>query len=323
LTPSSTYDSESVCDPSLVQFHGVYFLYHTCISNTAPDGYQNNRICVAMADSPAGPFYKYPTPVVEDLSCSPTNTDTYCVGQPSAVVYNDLVYLFYTNVNATNLPGPNPGYIYLSISKDGINFQDANNNHPVFLQRDVDVKYERSSDLFFMVQGDVGDFHISWSTSPDGINWLPYNLSRTIVTNPQLPSGGSNNNAGIAGTADGSFSGMTFVSYGSSYQVGWGDWHLYRTDIIINPVENNCSDCVQTSCDLACSQTLKVNAEGFCAVPGSTDGGDCCSCSVPFPAQDCSACADGCVAACVGAGHNTGICGIPGSVNPSLCCACF
>jgi hypothetical protein len=33
----------------------------------------------------------------------------------------------------------------------------------------------------------------------DGIKWLPYNLSRTIETNPSLPSGGSNNNPGLAG----------------------------------------------------------------------------------------------------------------------------
>jgi len=323
LQPSNKYDTESVCDPSLVKFHGVYFLYHTCISNNSPDGYQNNRICVAMADSIQGPYAKYEEAVVQDLSCSPTDISLYCIGQPSAVVYNDMVYLFFSFVNASNLPGPNPGYIYLAVSPDGVNFKWANNANPVFLQRDVDVKYERSSNMFFLVQGDVGDTHITWSVSPNGINWMPYNLSHTLATNPQLPSGGSNNNPGLAGLPDGSFSGMTFASFGSSYQVGWGDWHLYRTNIIVNPVQNNCSACVATSCDLGCSGALKVTAEGYCAMPGSTNGGDCCSCSVPIPVPDCSGCASGCVAACMGAGFNTGICGAPGSVDPAACCSCF
>lgn len=57
-----------------------------------------------------GPYQKLGTPVVQDIKCSPTDTNIYCVGQPSAVVFNDLVYLFFTEVDKPNMPGPNPGY---------------------------------------------------------------------------------------------------------------------------------------------------------------------------------------------------------------------
>ena len=32
LAPSNAYNANSVCDPSVVEFHGVYYMYHTCIN---------------------------------------------------------------------------------------------------------------------------------------------------------------------------------------------------------------------------------------------------------------------------------------------------
>lgn len=49
LTTSNLYNYNSVCDPSVVRFRGVYYMYHTCINTVnPPDGYKNNR-CVARA----------------------------------------------------------------------------------------------------------------------------------------------------------------------------------------------------------------------------------------------------------------------------------
>ena len=69
--PTKAYDSDSVCDPTVVRFRDTWFLYHTCI-NTAnpPDGYTNNRICVATSDSITGPYVHRGEPVIQDLACS-------------------------------------------------------------------------------------------------------------------------------------------------------------------------------------------------------------------------------------------------------------
>eukprot|EP01027_Heterolobosea_sp_BB2_P009530 GEZU01014038.1.p1 GENE.GEZU01014038.1~~GEZU01014038.1.p1 ORF type:complete len:180 (-),score=4.18 GEZU01014038.1:73-612(-) len=179
-----------------------------------------------------------------------------------------------------------------------------------------------------MAEGDVGGgASIFWAISSDGINWTPYNTSNVFETNSVCSSGCSNNNPGLAGMPDGSFAGMSFVTYGSSYTSGWGDWHLYRSDFIINPQNNDCSQCATTSCDYACSETLGTNTYGYCAYPGSTDQALCCTCESIPPVPDCSACVSagisGCVEACAGAGYSIGICGAPGSTDPSECCSCF
>eukprot|EP01113_Clastostelium_recurvatum_P005049 TRINITY_DN12246_c0_g1_i1.p1 TRINITY_DN12246_c0_g1~~TRINITY_DN12246_c0_g1_i1.p1 ORF type:complete len:411 (-),score=56.46 TRINITY_DN12246_c0_g1_i1:31-1131(-) len=326
LSGGNPYDYNSVCDPSVVKFHGVYYLYHTCINTVSPpDGYKNNRICVATADSITGPYHLLVEPVVQNITCAPTNTNIYCVGQPSALVHNDTVYLYFTQVaDGVNYPGPNQGYVYLATSTDGIHFEWANAKQPVYLQRDVDVKYDRTSQVFLMVQGDVGDKHISYAMSKDGVHFTPYNLNNTIATNPNLPSGGTNNNPGLASESDGTFSGMTITAYGSSYTAGWGDWHLYASYILVDPNANDCTACAYMSCDFQCEKVLGSPQWGFCAHPHSKNGQACCDCTAIPAVPDCHVCApEGCVAGCVGAGYQMGICGSPGSSNPSACCSCF
>ena len=177
-----------------------------------------------------------------------------------------------------------------------------------------------------MVQGDVGAPELHWSASTTaGKSFEPYAASRTIATNPSLPAGGSNNNPGLVGTPDGSFSGGSSVVYGSSYGAGgWGRWHLFNTAVSYMPATDDCRACAPVSCDLACAHTLGQPAVGTCAHPGSSDPARCCSCAPAPPEPDCSACAPGgCVAACVAAGHEIGVCEHPGSTNSAACCACF
>lgn len=67
-----TYSYDAVCDPSVVRYRGSYFLYHTCRnSRSAPDQYAGNRICVAVADSIAGPYVVVLGAAVQDLTCTP------------------------------------------------------------------------------------------------------------------------------------------------------------------------------------------------------------------------------------------------------------
>lgn len=329
LAPQNGYDANSVCDPSLVLFNGQWLLYHTCI-NTAnpPDGYTNNRICVSFADGVLGPYYSPPNPVViQDLSCDKDPNKFYCVGQPSAVVAADgkSILLYYTNSNGVDARPPNPGNVYVQQSFDGFNFSPLNNGNWVYPQRDVDVKYDRVNRQYLMVQGDVGSTVLSYATSHDGVNWTSYNPAiRNISTNPDLPSGGSNNNPGLVGQPDGSFAGMTSVVYGSSPVPGWGKWLLYNSQAFFTNA--SCENCCQNSCDFACRNS-EGTQRGQCSVSGSTNPAGCCECySYAIPAG-CGACVGagvtGCVAACRAAGKTTGYCAKPGSTNPTDCCTCM
>jgi hypothetical protein len=331
LLPQTSYELNSVCDPSLVRFHGVWFLYHTCINTqSSPDGYGNNRICVTMADSALGPYAAPANNVVlQDLECPSSASAAYCVGQPSAIVSPDgnRVLLYFTRTMPNDKNPPNPGYVYVAESRDGVNFSWLNGRKPIYGQRDVDVKYDRVNELFLMVQGDVGSTTISYATSTDGVNFTSFDPSfRSIVTNPSLPSGGSNNNPGLVGRSDGHFDGMTAVVYGSSPagNPGWGQWKLYASPGALNYTQNNCFTCLSGSltCDQACSAFN--GDEGVCGYPGSTNPTACCNCVSAPSWSTCAVCAPtGCVAACQGAGYRTGICGNPGSTNPSDCCSCL
>ncbi|MEB2313958.1 MAG: hypothetical protein OZ921_07705 [Sorangiineae bacterium] len=324
LVPGGAYDLDSACDPTVVKFRGVYWMYYTCINTTSsPDGYHNNRVCVAVSDDVSGPYRKYERPVVEDLGCPSDWNASYCVGQPSAVVADARVYLYYTNAYPGD-PGPAPGDIHLATSTDGVQFQPANGGAPVWNHRDVDVKRDRRSGLFLMVQGEVDTKQIVWTASSDGVHWLPYDPSRSIAFNTSMPADGRNHNPGLAGDALGHFDGMTFVMYGSSYESGWGKWHLYRSDIVVEPAENDCSQCAEDSCDWACSKTLASEQVGHCAHPGSAEVGKCCACAAAPAESDCAACAPGgCVVACRAGGHSIGACSVPGSKDPAACCACY
>lgn len=324
LVPGGAYDLDSGCDPTVVKFRGVYLMYYTCINTTqsVPDGYNNNRVCLAAADKIDGPYHKYAKPVVQDLNCPSDWNASYCVGQPSAVVVGSQIYLYYSNAYP-NDPGPGPGKIFLATSGDGLTFLPANGGAAVWDHRDIDVKRDRSSGLFFMVQGEVDTKTIVWTASFDGISWLPYDASRSVASNTDMPGDGQNHNPGLAGDGLGSFDGMTYVVYGSSYKSGWGAWHLYRSDILVGSPQNDCTGCVENSCDWGCSAGLGTEATGHCAVPGSQSQANCCSCEAVPAASDCSACApQGCVAACRAAGHSIGFCGNPGSTDPAACCSC-
>eukprot|EP01090_Pellita_catalonica_P007465 TRINITY_DN18050_c0_g1_i1.p1 TRINITY_DN18050_c0_g1~~TRINITY_DN18050_c0_g1_i1.p1 ORF type:complete len:348 (-),score=24.46 TRINITY_DN18050_c0_g1_i1:309-1352(-) len=330
LKPGGSYDKNSVCDPSIVKFKGSYFLYHTCINvEDPPDGYTNNRICLAISDHITGPFYKLDRPVIQDLSCPKDPKTAYCIGQPSALVHNDKIYVYYSSVFPLNHGSgpPNEGYVLLSTTPNGVSNWQAETNRtvPSYTQRDVDIKFDRSTKQFLMFQGDVGSNAIYWSAgSGDGKHFLPFTESRKINTNPNLPQHGTDNNPGVAGLPDGTLgSGSGFVAYGSNYVVGWGKWHLYRTSFINEPAVNNCSFCAgPNGCDFACQGALRTTAVGKCAFPFSIDPAKCCSCTI-IPTNDCSACAEGgCAATCAKIGHHTGYCDHPGSRDPSRCCAC-
>ena len=120
----------------------------------------------SLADSVDGPYYLVTLPVLEDLTC---NT-TYCIGQPSALIYNGQVVLYYSRISPSDVTPPNEGVVLAAVSDDGIAFSPfGDEGVPLYTQRDVDVKYDMTTQQFLMVQGDVGRSALACSSCPMSI----------------------------------------------------------------------------------------------------------------------------------------------------------
>lgn len=95
-TPDSA-DFYSCCDPAIVRFGDYYYLAYT---STVVEGGVDNDVFVARSKNLDGPYEKWngdgwggkPAPVIEYTG----NPETYGAGEPSMVVLNDSLYLYYT-----------------------------------------------------------------------------------------------------------------------------------------------------------------------------------------------------------------------------------
>lgn len=265
-------DQTAICDPSVVEVDGTWYLYYTAI-NTDVDW--SNRIFVATADDPRGPWAKYPDdvhpePVLEDPSCSGAE-DEYCVGQSTVVYHDGLFWHWYTDTGEGDGAPPSPGVTMLATSTDGFHFDVQNGGEPVFDHADTSVKFDDTSGMFLMIYGNVDDVNLYWTASQDGVTWLGHQDSRRIDVNFNFSE---NHNPGMAGDHHGHFRSSTFVMYGGG--TGWGIWDMERSDITFGVPGlsvDSCDDCIPgNDCGSSC------DGLGYCSNPGSSDVDSCCSC---------------------------------------------
>ena len=95
-TPDSA-DFYSCCDPGIVRFGGYYYLAYT---STVVEGGVDNDVFVARSKNLDGPYEKWngngwggkPAPIIEYTG----NPESYGAGEPSMVVLDDTLYLYYT-----------------------------------------------------------------------------------------------------------------------------------------------------------------------------------------------------------------------------------
>ncbi|NUN12052.1 MAG: hypothetical protein HUU55_00295 [Myxococcales bacterium] len=318
----SGLDADAVCDPAVVKVNDTWWMYYTGI-HTAVDW--SNRIFLAKSEKPGGPWTKYPNndnpvPILSDSACNGADPGDYCVGQSAVVYKNGVFYHWFTDSGKGPGAFPSPLPTMLALSTNGVDFILQNNGQPVFNHADTDVVWDKDSEMFVMVYGNVDDNKLYWTTSNDGVAFLPHDDSRTLDVKL---AHGQNHNPGLAGDVFGHITSYTFEIHGAG--TGWGVWDLERTDVhfgISAQKPNGCANCVGgNDCPSACG------GHGYCAILGSTDPSACCNCpSACTPAvTDCSLCLSGaanCEQACIGAGFSTGVCANPGSTNPAACCAC-
>ena len=127
------------------------------------------------------------------------------------------------------------------------------------------------------------------------------------------PGGGAACNTGLAGPCA---TGKTSCSKGKPVCVPNGDPN--------DPACKPCAGCLgpHPDCTVAC-QKVAGRPSGSCAVPNSTDPGNCCACAAEL---DCSKCLAGfpdCDSACQNAGYAEGYCYNDKSTDPGACCGCL
>jgi hypothetical protein len=97
LPTEGSRDAFSICDPGVVRFGGYYYLGYT---STQDSRQIFNHVYVARAQSPKGPWLKWdgtgwsdkPQPIITFTG----HADAWGAGEPSLVVNNDTLFLYYT-----------------------------------------------------------------------------------------------------------------------------------------------------------------------------------------------------------------------------------
>ena len=247
--------------------------------------------------------------------------------------------VFYSSVGGANDPlnnAPAPGRVLAMTSSNGVDFEPRNttaaqssNVHgppsesaTVFMQRNIDVRYDRESRQHLMLEGDVGGKRIYTSLSnTSGQTWMPWlgsgdamaAANRTIAVHNASCPVCNNHNPGLAALPDGSFGQRTLalVASSNSNPGKWGVWQLFRSDVGVGGLD--CADCAPTGCDHLCSVRANKTMTGKCEYTESTDPDKCCSCEEYVEES-----AGGCVERCRAQGQLAGV-----AAWNSTSCECF
>ena len=188
----SFWDGLCTHNPTVMRFGKKYYLYY--MGNTG-DGkpiahalnwtHRNNqRIGVAVADSPAGPWQRFDKPVI-DISADQAAPDALCIANPSVVEREDGTYLMVYKAVARKgkMPFGGPVVHLTATSKTPIGPFDKQLK-PIFSKEGVGFAAEdpfvwREGKDYFAIVKDMGGHFTGMGTSlalfvsPDGFEWKP------------------------------------------------------------------------------------------------------------------------------------------------------
>lgn len=215
-------DFYSCCDPGVIKFGDYYYIAYTSTVNE--EGLDNN-VFVARCKTPDGDYEKWngngwggsPKPIIE-YTGDPT---TYGAGEPSLVVLDDVLYLYYTWRD-----GP--------VNQTRVSTADATNeNWPATLEyrgigmthRDgtfdsADVKYVEDYGKFMAVvtfNRFTTDSCVGVYVSDDGITFLESYVTKTNISH-------CCHNCGITGRPNGHIRLSDGVYLAYAYGDQWGYW---------------------------------------------------------------------------------------------------
>jgi hypothetical protein len=153
----------AACDPSVVYYQGLYYLYYSSAVTTASKTYQT-VIQVARSASLDGPYLTYtqrrtwedtprdPQVLVYPLQMHSTQPAGYGAGQQSVVVQNGNLLMWYTD-DSIFVDGQPQVKTYLLKSSDPVTWSPAVTNATNLIgQASMDVKYDASQSQFVMIR---------------------------------------------------------------------------------------------------------------------------------------------------------------------------
>jgi len=263
--PQAVVDSggaNHVNDPSVVRVGGTYYMYYTVAATGIDDR-------IHLATSADGLTWTAQG-LVLDVGAAGT-WDDFKVGRPAVLHLGGTFYLWYDGNDSTNR------HVGLATSSNGTAFTKHPANPMVLHAGAVDV--ERIDGTYVMVR-EAGD-GVYASTSADGVAWCDQGKIASL-------SGGAWDQHGhvtpFVHAPSGSFAAL-YV--GGASDACWCKNRigaLYPNGFVFPPdPTSGCENCVgaHPDCTAAC-RAGGVGVEGYCAVPGSSDPGNCCAC-VPAP----------------------------------------
>jgi predicted GH43/DUF377 family glycosyl hydrolase len=186
---SDFWDGLCTHNPTIHKFNGKYYLYY--MGNTGDGvntkGYNfshrnNQRIGVAISDSPYGPWERTNSPLI-DVSKDKDAPDALCVSNPSIVKTSDDKYLLiYKAVGLKNkLPFGGP-VVHLTALSDNPDGPFLKNTNPIFTTKNSDFPVEDPylfyhGNLYYAILKDMGGYFnpngksLILFKSKDGMNW--------------------------------------------------------------------------------------------------------------------------------------------------------
>ena len=246
LPTQGSRDQLSACDPGVVRFGGYYYLGYTSTENTAG---LDNHLYMARSTSPTGPWEKWngsgwggkkPQPVITYTG----NHDKWGCGEPSMIVLDDILYLYYswndagTTTRLSTAPATDENWP-AALTRVGTVIDKSN----IPAADHCDVKYCDDLGMFIAVHTSkrmTADAYIDVWISNDGRKFRNIgNLEGT--TQPGL------HNCGISGDESGhiQFSRQQYIAY--AYGIGsWGQWNTYLQPLQFNEALTTAiQDCLQ------------------------------------------------------------------------------
>jgi predicted GH43/DUF377 family glycosyl hydrolase len=197
------WDGDCTHNPTVHRFDGKYYLYYMgthAAAETKPGimsmPHRNNqRIGVAVADSPNGPWQRFDTPLI-DVGNEDAH-DAVMVSNPSVTRRPDGGYLMVYKAVAKKLPAPRYGpVVHLTATSDSPTGPFTKQNTPVFTAEGSEFPAEdpfiwHQGDRYFAIVKDMkGDFtkagqSLALFEGKDGFDWT---LSKkTLVSRLVIP----------------------------------------------------------------------------------------------------------------------------------------
>ena len=232
----------SACDPSVVFFQGFYYMYYGAAITTAPNVFQT-VIQVARANAITGPYLTYtqrgtwedtptdPQVILKPLKTRSQQPSGYGAGQPSVVVLNGKLWMWYTDDSlfATQNGDFGAFHLYLLQSSDPVVWTpDPNRQTNIVGQDSVDIKYDPVHSQFvatWVLNMFTAHASLVRAFSSDGLTW---SKPQTVVNTGSFPP--FTHNAGATADENGHLlPSQTIVGFGrpfSQVDIDMGRWDL-------------------------------------------------------------------------------------------------